>query len=276
MGNNWLYGYQWLLERCGPTGLAVVGTALVHLATYWVTSGAFLVIDVYFADRLAHYKVQPDVRPTRADHVRCAKQVLWNQFFVAMPYTYAQHQLNMWRSGGTYMSLETWPTFTTFLVHIFFILLIEECLFYYTHRLAHHPALYRHVHKRHHEFTAPMGMAAIYCHPLEHFLCNLMPAYMGPLLCGSHFAIASVWNVLAVVNTINTHSGYHFPLLPSPEGHDFHHAHFTNNFGVLGILDWLHGTDVDFRASDRFDKHVIMWGPREAPPRPPRKAGVKK
>ena len=27
----------------------------------------------------------------------------------------------------------------------------------------------------------------------------------------------------AIASTINSHSGYHFPFMPSPEAHDFHH-----------------------------------------------------
>ena len=47
--------------------------------------------------------------------------------------------------------------------------------------------------------------------------------------------------------------------MPSPEGHDFHHSSFTNCFGVLGILDWLHGTDLEFKKSENFDRHVVVF-----------------
>ena len=32
---------------------------------------------------------------------------------------------------------------------------------------------------------------------------------------------------------------------------------FTNNFGVLGILDHLHGTDANFRASKQYERHYM-------------------
>ena len=34
---------------------------------------------------------------------------------------------------------------------------------------------------------------------------------------------------------------------------------FTNNFGVLGILDYLHGTDEAFRKTAAYKRHRIMF-----------------
>lgn len=37
-------------------------------------------------------------------------------------------------------------------------------------RLVHLPLLYKHIHKKHHEWTAPIGVVSIYAHPLEHIV----------------------------------------------------------------------------------------------------------
>jgi hypothetical protein len=33
---------------------------------------------------------------------------------------------------------------------------------------------------------------------------------------------------------------------------------FTGNYGVLGWLDYLHGTDENFRKSESFKKHKLL------------------
>ena len=35
---------------------------------------------------------------------------------------------------------------------------------------------------------------------------------------------------------------------------------FINNFGVLGILDRLHGTDNIFRKSKAYQRHIFLTG----------------
>ena len=52
---------------------------------------------------------------------------------------------------------------------------------------------------------------------------------------------------VALVSTTISHSGYHLPLLPSPEFHDFHHLKFHTSYGWLGVQDWIHGTDAQFK-----------------------------
>lgn len=120
-------------------------------------------------------------------------------------------------------------------------LLAEEVTFFYLHRWMHvNRKMYAKIHKIHHQWTSPISYAAIYCHPLEHLLCNVFPLIIGPLLCGSHLAGISVFVFVGFIHTTAVHSGYWF--CDDNGMHDVHHEKFNYNYGVMGLMDSLYGT----------------------------------
>merc|ERR1719215_2548033 len=60
-----------------------------------------------------------------------------------------------------------------------------------------------------------------------------------------------VWAFFAILGTQYHHCGFRWPWTPTwdeqPNFHDFHHERFNANFGVMGWLDMLHGTDREYR-----------------------------
>jgi len=181
--------------------------------------------------------------------------VHFNQLVVTWFAMVLSYHLMEWRGYNKSPSL---PTFHWVLFEFVVFILMEEIGFYYSHRLFHHRLLYKHFHKLHHEWQSPISVTAIYAHPLEHLLSNLLPGLLGPLLMGSHLSSALLWFQLAQLSTLNAHSGYHLPFLPSNEAHDYHHLKFNQCYGVLGVLDLLHGTDDRFRDSKCFSRHIMM------------------
>ncbi|XP_050396968.1 fatty acid hydroxylase domain-containing protein 2-like [Patella vulgata] len=155
------------------------------------------------------------------------------------------------------------PDPITFIWNLIVCVMVEEVGFYYSHRLLHHSVFYKTIHKTHHEWTAPIGIASVYAHPIEYIFSNIVPLVIGPVLCGSCLITIWIWYTLALVFTIIHHSGYHLPYYPSNEFHDYHHLKFTENFGVLSLMDWIHGTDTNYRRSKQYKRDKIIFSSRE-------------
>ncbi|XP_065886435.1 fatty acid hydroxylase domain-containing protein 2-like isoform X2 [Dysidea avara] len=205
---------------------------------------------------LYKYKIQGEhVDPEK--YKSAVIRAILNLAFINVPIAVLAYHVAVWR--GVSFGYDGIPDLFTAVWQLATIVVIEEVCFYYSHRLLHHPFLYKHVHKTHHEWTAPVGVVSIYAHPLEHIISNTVPIILGPLVVNAHLSLTWLWYTIAIVNTLTVHSGYHFPFLISPEAHDFHHLKFTNNFGVLGILDHLHGTDEAFKKTAAYKRHRIMF-----------------
>ncbi|KAG0339625.1 hypothetical protein BG000_001713 [Podila horticola] len=216
------------------------GTFIVSEVGFWFWVSLLAILDLYqFPKSFWRYKIQPLKVPTREWYERALWVVLQNQFLVGVPTGLLMYYLIEWRGNPIGMEF---PTIYDLAKESIGFLVIEELGFYYGHRLLHHPRLYKRIHKQHHLYTAPIGIAAIYCHPLEHFMCNLSPLLLGPIVMKSHILTLWLWITIGQTNAINSHCGFQLPLFPSPLAHDYHHERFNVNYGPVGVLDWLHNT----------------------------------
>ncbi|KAG8184709.1 hypothetical protein JTE90_013096 [Oedothorax gibbosus] len=255
----WLVVYEML--NGDEIILNVVVPVFLMITVYWSVSCIFTLVDL---SGKPHFIVKfriPDMegeKYPRLTEVRLravSSQVLFNQTAVAIPFIIFSFIL---RSNIGYEPSHRLPKFHTFVFDMVVQILTEEVFFYYSHRLLHHPLLYRRFHKRHHEWKSPVAVSAIYCHPVEHIASNVLPTVMGSVVAGSHVISLWVWLTFTTTYGVIVHSGYHLPLTPTPEFHHYHHNKFNENFGVAGILDWFHGTDKEFRKSQAFQRNKVL------------------
>lgn len=253
----WQNIWDKVLDSIGddPFILYGFGTFFLTNAIYFSAGSLYTYMDFSLANR--EYKVQPGTNEPidKQKFWKMFWDVVYNQTVIQLPFNLATFYAMQWRGIPDIREL---PSFHTVILELIGFLLVEEVLFYYTHWALHHRRIYKYIHKKHHEWTAAVAFISLYSHPLEHLLSNLVPVAAGPFLFGSHLATMWLWFTMGLLNTLNSHSGYHLPFFPSPEQHDFHHLKFTQCYGVLGILDYLHGTDTLFRESVNYDRNITV------------------
>ncbi|KAF0717833.1 Aste57867_2064 [Aphanomyces stellatus] len=235
-----------------PFELAFQGTGNLLSAIFVVLSLACVLMDI--TPSLRKYKMQPSRPPTQGFYWQCLKQVLFNRMVVHVPASLVT--IYMWGDRPTFSGSLPLPRPSTVAWDFIRFMLLEDFLFYWIHRFLHWKKIYKYVHKVHHEFSAPFGLASQYTHPVEDIL-MIMSSMTGPLLFGSHILCLWIWLVFQLCKAMEEHAGYDFPItmsmfLPfkgSPARHDYHHEKFDSNFGsTMAFWDWLCGTDAQFRA----------------------------
>ncbi|KAI9298636.1 hypothetical protein K502DRAFT_339290 [Neoconidiobolus thromboides FSU 785] len=229
--------------------LLIIGSYLSALLSYFVSSFIFYIIDIYYPTNYSQYKIQKCKKEAIKDYKKALPVVLFNYVLITLPCSSLVHYL-FHPISPRYSSFEQAkeyynqvPTSWIFLKDLVICLLIAEIGFYYIHRLLHHPLFYTRFHKLHHEFTAPIGLAAVYVTVTEFVFSNLLPVTIGPLILRSHPLTIYFWLIFVNFNTVTVHSGYDLPYLRPAKAHDYHHEKFNYVFGLLGILDRLHKTD---------------------------------
>ncbi|KAL2802710.1 fatty acid hydroxylase superfamily-domain-containing protein [Aspergillus granulosus] len=218
-----------------------IGTLLVQILSFWIPSACYISLDYFFPSFSQRHKLQPAPKqPTQKDLHECLKVVLKNQLLTSALHLFLIALVQ--RGRPAYRITSILPSLPELVRDIIFSILLREAFFYYSHRILHSRYLYSRIHKQHHRFTAPIALAAQYAHPLEQIFANALPISLPPQLLGSH--ILTFWLFLGyeLANTATVHSGYDF-LGGKARMHDAHHERFNLNYGSIGLLDWVHGTD---------------------------------
>lgn len=241
---------------------AITGNTAFTLFAYALSAGAFwLFFSVIFHVKLKHRKVNSK-GATRNQITReilhsLRSLVIYGLVTTLVIYAASQGWTQLYFRIGRF----GWGWFFTSIV---LMIILHDAYFYWTHRLIHHPRLYRLVHHTHHLSTTPTPWAAYAFSPLE----AMVQAGIGPLIVftmPTHPLAFTIFMSWQIGFNVFGHCGYEiYPrwFIRSPLAlfintvthHSLHHEKFRGNYGLyFNIWDRIMGTNRTENDS-RFEK----------------------
>lgn len=138
--------WQNLCSKYPPALLEILMSATVQFTFFWIPCTLLLLLDLLFPEFSSRHKIQSERRqPTWAQIKHCIHHVFVNTIsgiLIQLGLAYLSNfQLCLFR-----VSPEL-PTAKEIVIDFVYAFLCREILFYYSHRLFHHPSIYRQIHK---------------------------------------------------------------------------------------------------------------------------------
>jgi len=126
---------------------------------------------------------------------------------------------------------------------------------YVLHRLLHTRLLFKYIHSWHHQLYVPYAYGALYNHPIEGFMLDLVGSLFSHLATGMTSRQATLFFGIATAKTIHDHSGWSLPFDPmnyifknNSDYHDIHHQMIgiKSNFSQPFFVHWdaILGTEM--------------------------------
>ncbi|KAJ7735136.1 C4-methyl sterol oxidase [Mycena maculata] len=255
-------------------------TSLSWLEQHWVASYVYIGNPI-IATSLMSFSLHEI--PSAQDQWYCIKQVLFLHFIIGLlrlrPIT-ANISVCFFHPTAEMFGMRTYelplPSLREMALQVAFFFVYEHTFHHFADRADHHAIqralhyrpLYRHIHKIHHKYAAPFGLAPEYAHPLE--VAVLGTGVMtGPLLycyftSNLHILAFYVWMTFRLFQAIDAHSDFPWSLqhiIPfggGAEHHDFHHMAFMNSFGAsFRWWDRIFGTDDKYRERIEMERKFM-------------------
>ena len=206
---------------------------LIFTFTYTFWSLICFFMDIYGSDQLLENKIGCKDRNKLYElYKKILPTVIFNVYIMNLPILYIDSKYLEWNNTEFRLPIA--------ILHFAFAVFSSEILFYIFHRISHIPYLYKKFHKKHHELKEPIGMGALYTHPLDSLFGAIIPDGIGIFLIGANIYTIYCWIFVATTFTVFiSHSNFQ----DLSEYHDDHHRLTYYNYGNGFFMDKLFGTE---------------------------------
>ena len=170
-----------------------------------------------------------------------------------------------WQYGYTAI-YTSWNAFPLWYIPLSFLgaMFIHETYYYWLHRWLHHPKVYKHIHKIHHDSVSTSVWTSFSFHPIESVLQAIIIPLM-VMIIPMHLVVLLLMLLIMTISAIINHAGVeiypsswrkHILLkwLIGSTHHDLHHRRFTKNYGLYFTFwdIWMDTESAEF--DERWNK----------------------
>ncbi len=219
---------------------------------YFIIAGiTFLVFYVLLRKWIRHKKIQPRFPKTKDYFREIIYSIITMLFFAFVPLFLIKNP-TIGPHTTYYTRIEEYGWFYFFAAFLL-MLIIHDTYFYWTHRLMHHPKIFKTFHLVHHQSTNPSPWAAYAFHPLEAIVESgvfIVFLFTIPI----HTLHLPIFFLLSIIYNVYGHIGYEiYPKgfakhwlgkwINTSVNHNQHHQYFKGNYGFYFLFwDRLMGT----------------------------------
>ncbi len=231
--------------------LETVAGAMVIMTFFYV------IFWVVFGKKLSNRKIQLSKRAgwpqIKGEIIAAAVSFIGSTLFTMLMLTLKDSGIaKFYLEAGKY---GIWYEVLTILVMI----LIGDTWFYWSHRVMHHPSIYKYVHALHHKSLDVNPYTSVSFHVIE---AVWLTVWMLPLVMVMPISMTAlgIMQVIGSLNNLKSHLGYElfpgflnkapFNILVTATNHSLHHTQYNGNYGLyFRFWDVVCGTELNTTSS---------------------------
>ncbi|XP_039115148.1 sphinganine C4-monooxygenase 2-like [Dioscorea cayenensis subsp. rotundata] len=233
-------------------------SAIIPTVVHWVFAGIYGLLGTYLTQYRLHPKGDEEKNNTVSKRAVIKGVLIQHVIQIAVHYMAAKV-----RGNEGLAAKEQQPSLTVVAVQWIIAMIVMDTWQYFVHRFIHvNRFLYRHIHAAHHAQIVPYVYGALYGHPTESLLMDIIGGALAFLISGMTTRTSIFFFSFATIKSLDLHSGLYIPWNPlqalffnNCAFHDTHHQlkGHRHNFSQPFFISWdkILGTYMPYSVEER-------------------------